>query len=124
MASGLISLSTATALALARLVPEHDPRNGRTDEERNALAVALSGLIPIYKRDPVSGLSTRMSEEELRAGRFTNGATKFVFRDQRPEIHLLVVKEAEVDDAIASILASLIGRRYAEHPLPGTRQKP
>lgn len=114
MAADLIPLSIATTLALARLAPEREPGRSCANEERNAVAVALSGLISIYTRDAASGELRRMSEDELGAGRFADGAAKFVFADHRPEIHLLVVKEAELDDAIATISASLDGRRYIE----------
>lgn len=119
MTAGLIPLSTATALALARLSPGHDEWNVRRAKERNAVAVALSGLIPIYKGDPSSSRLQQMSEEELRAGRFMEGATRFVFADERPDIDLLAVKEAELDDAIDAIAAAFIGRAYMERARAG-----
>lgn len=119
MTAGLIPLSTATTLALARLAPEHDEGNVRGAKERNAVAVALSGLIPIYKGDPSGSQLQKMSEEELGAGRFIEGATRFVFADDRPDIDLLAVNEGELDDAIDTIAAAFIGRGYMQRARAG-----
>lgn len=114
--SRVIPLSTATTLALARLQPEHDPRDRRSLDTRNVVAVAFSALIPIYKRDPHSSALQRMSEEELSAGRFFDGASKFVFDDGRPDIQLLAVRKDEADAAIEEIAMSVMAERYARYP--------
>lgn len=114
--SRVIPLSTATTLALARLQPEHDPRDRRSVDARNVVAVALSALIPIYKRDPHTSALQRMSEEELSAGRFLDGASKFVFDDGRPDVQLLAVRKDEADAAIEEIAMSVMAERYARYP--------
>ena len=57
-----------------------------------------------------------MSEEELSAGRFFDGASKFVFDDGRPDIQLLAVRKDEADAAIEEIAMSVMAERYARYP--------
>lgn len=110
----VISLSAAAALVVDRLGPAQELARRRSIEARNVVALALSVLISIYRRDPQSGRLLKMTEEELSAGQFTEGATKFVFDDRRPEVLSPAVKQAEVDDAIQAISASFLADRYAE----------
>jgi hypothetical protein len=107
-ASSFTPLSAASDRVLARLAREQDCRYSRNVEASNTAAVALSALITIYKRDQGSGAIEPMSEAELVAGRFSDGAAKFVFADHRPDVDALLVRNADIDDAVETITASFM----------------
>lgn len=115
MASRVIPLSTAAGLVLVRVDPDHDPRHPRSADARNIAAVALSALIPIYKRDREDALQ-RMTEEELAAGSFVEGASRFAFRDGRAAVQQLAVKESDAEKAVETITASFLGLHGAKRP--------
>lgn len=84
-----IPLARAAILAHERLFPGHAVKEAKT---LDVLALALSTLIPLYRRDGRSDAVDRLGEAELAAGRFTRGATRLEFRDRAPLDALLVAR--------------------------------
>src|ERR1041385_7686658 len=67
-----IPLARAAAMVHERLFPEHPTKETKT---LDVIALALSTVIPLYRRDMQSGAVQAVSEKELAEGRFTRGAT-------------------------------------------------
>ena len=102
-----IALSAAAAQALARLVPERVAEDSRSVESRKLIAVAISALIPVYRRASPSGAHKCVTEAELSAGQFRDGAMSFV-SGSGGEIELLV-RQSEMETAIGKLVDEYVG---------------
>ena len=96
----LVPLARAAILAHARLFPGQEKKDAKT---LDMVALALSTLIAIYRRDEKSDALERLSDAELAAGRFARGATRLEFRD-RPPLGSLMVSRAELPGALERLL--------------------
>ena len=105
-----IPLARAAILAHERLFPGHAVKEAKT---LDVLALALSALIPLYRRDAKSDEVERLGEAETAAGRFTRGATRLEFRD-RPPLGSLMVSRDDLGGALERLVAdSLVPVRLA-----------
>lgn len=111
----LIPLAAAAARALGRLLPEHVANDRRSLESLNLVAVAISALIPVYSRSANSGIVQRVTEAELSAGRFADGAARFVLKSG-VELPPLLVRQADADTAIEKLVADYVGMSYSAPP--------
>lgn len=103
-----ISLSIAAALALERLErPSAKVVPGTAREEQlDRVAVAISVLVPIFKRDSGTGSFSRLTEQELARGSFRDGARRFVFTNDERNIELLLVEKLDLNAAIDELVRS------------------
>ena len=99
----IIPLSTAAALCMGRLIADTYTKGPGSNETLNLAAVSISAIVPIYKRDPQTGMLARISEAELAAGRFAYGATRLCFDDGRAAVELLAVRVQDAELAIDTI---------------------
>lgn len=67
-----IARSVAAAQALARLIPERVAEDSRSIESRKLIAVAISALIPVYRRALPSGALRRVTEAETAIGKLVD----------------------------------------------------
>ena len=96
-----IPLSKALAQAHARLYPEDPYKEAKT---LSVIAMALSALIPIYRRDPGTGELVMLTEPELVTERFTKPATEaFAVSKRRFEAALEAIQIGSLDEARASL---------------------
>lgn len=99
--ASFIALSKAVARAHSRLFPEEPYKDPKT---LSVIALALSGLIPIYWRDPQSSRLFRLTDEELAAERFTQPAMELlVVSESRLQAALERLQVASLDEARASL---------------------
>ncbi len=91
-----IPLARAAILAHERLFPGQATKDAKT---LDVLAVALSALIPLHRRDGQTDAVQPLSGAEIAAGRFTRGATRLEFRG-RPPLGGLMVSRADLGDAL------------------------
>lgn len=77
----------------------------------NLVATAISALIPTYRRVASSGAVQRVTEAELSAGRFVEGATIFVVGSEG-EFSLLV-RQVDAETAIDKLVADYVGASFA-----------
>jgi len=104
----VIPLSVAATLALERIEPRLTAsRAAEREDQLNRVAVAISALVPIFKRDPDSGVFDRLTEQELAGGHFRDGARRFVLRDDEREIEELAVERLDLNTAINQLLRSM-----------------
>jgi hypothetical protein len=75
-----IVLSKAVARAHSRLFPDEPYKDPKTLQ---TIALALTALMPIYRRDPESGHHQELTEPELAAERFTQPAMEVLLVSQR-----------------------------------------
>lgn len=110
-----LPLGRAAILAHEKLFPGHAVKESKA---LDLLALALSSLVPLYRRDPKTDAVQRLSEAEIAAGRFTRGATRLEFRDRPPLGSLMVSREqlagaleTLVRDSLAAARLSAISSR-------------
>ena len=109
-------LARAAILAHERLFPAHAVKESKV---LDVLALALSALIPLYRREGGSEEVEQLGRAEIEAGRFTRGATRLEFRDRAPLGGLVVARcdlagalEAMArDPGIAARLGAISSRR-------------
>jgi hypothetical protein len=106
----------AAILAHDRVLPGHEVKDAKT---LDLLALALSTLMSLYRRDEKTDAVQRLGAAEIAEGRFTRGATRLEFRD-RPPLGSLMVSRAELaraletlarDPGIAARLGAISSRR-------------
>ena len=102
-AAPFMPLWRAAAVALERLFPERPARDARL---LDVMALALSSLMPIYRRELDSGSLCELSEALLAAGRFSGGALQLEFADGRSPIAFLVVSRRELESALGKLRAA------------------
>jgi hypothetical protein len=116
-----IPLARAAIFAHDRVLPGYEVKDAKT---LDLLALALSTLVPLYRRDERSDAVARLDAAQLAEGRFTRGATRLEFRDRAP-LGSLMVARAELaaaletlarDPGIAARLGAISSRR---RPPPG-----
>lgn len=108
MGDNFIPLVRAAILAHERLFPGHAVKESKT---LDLLALALSALIPLYRRDGDS--AERLGEAEIAAGRFTRGAARLEFRD-RPPLGSLMVSREQLGGALETLVRdSLVAARLS-----------
>lgn len=93
-------------LARAAIIAHDRLFAGQATKDAKALdmvALALSSLMPIYRRDETTDTVERLSDAQLSAGRFTRGATRLEFRD-RPALRSLMVSRDELPGALEKLL--------------------
>jgi hypothetical protein len=104
----VIPLSVAATLALERIEGAFTaPRATEREDQLNRVAVAISVLVPIFRRDPHSGAFDRLSEVELASGHFLDGARRFVRGDDECEIQDLAIQRPDLNAAIDQLLRSM-----------------
>jgi hypothetical protein len=112
----LVPLGKAAVLAHDRLFPGHQVKDSKT---LDLLALAVSALIPLYRRDARTNDVEELSAALISAGRFTRGATRLEFSD-RPPLGSLMVSRADLgaaleklarDAQVAARLAPISSRR-------------
>src|ERR671935_1830460 len=91
-APDFIPLGRAAAMVHERLFPDDPCKESKT---LDVIALALSALIPLYRRDEENGLLRALDENDLAAGRFSRGATTLEFAN-RPPLRFLVVSREQV----------------------------
>jgi hypothetical protein len=96
-AADFIPLARAAALAHGRLFPKETVMDMKA---LDLIALALSALIPLYRRD--GEMLSVVAESDLASGRFTRGATRLEFAD-RPTLRFLLVSRRELHPAIETI---------------------
>jgi len=118
-----IPLARAAAMVHERLFPEHPSKETKT---LDVIALALSTVIPLYRRDMQSGAVQAVSEKELAEGRFTRGATTLEVPYRAPVRFLVVARgdlqratETLVRDSAAAARVSLTLRQSPRSPLRG-----
>ncbi len=100
-----VPLARAAILAHDRLFPGHGTKDAKT---LDMLALVLSTLVPIYRRDEKTDAIERLSDADVGAGRFTRGATRLEFRD-RPPLRSLMISRAELPGALENLLRDSLG---------------
>src|SRR5437016_4902583 len=110
-----IPLARAAAMVHERLFPEHPTKEAKT---LDVIALALSTLLPLYRRDMESGALHAIPEADVAAGRFTRGATTLEIPHRQPLRFLVVSREALdraartlVRDSLAAARVSLTLRQ-------------
>jgi len=89
------------ARAHSKLFPEEPYKDPRT---LAAIALALSGLMPFYWRDPASGSMVELTEIELTAAQFTKSALEVLAVSvRRFEAALDTLRETSLDQARVSL---------------------
>jgi hypothetical protein len=96
-----IPLSKAVAQAHSRLFPDDPDRDPRMLQ---VIALALTGLIPMYWRDARTGESHQLTEPELAAAQFTRAVMEILFvPKKRFEVALDTLQIAALDQARTSL---------------------
>lgn len=107
---GYLPLARAAILAHERLFPGHAVKEAKT---LDVVALALSALIALYRRDPRTDAVERLEEAQIVTGRFTRGATRLEFRD-RPPIGGLMVARDDLPAALEALVRdSLVAARLS-----------
>ena len=94
-----IPLARAAILAHERIFPGQASKDAKT---LDVLALALSALIPLYRREERSDEVTALAAALVASGRFTRGATRLEFRD-RPPLGSLMVSRADLGAALEKL---------------------
>jgi hypothetical protein len=117
-----IPLARAAAIVHERLFPEHPTKDAKT---LDVIALALSTLMPLYRRDMETGVLHALPEAEVATGRFTRGATTLEIPYREPLRFLVVSREALdraaqalMRDALAAARVSLTLRQSQRSPRP------
>ena len=96
-----ISLSKAVAQAYSRLFPDDPERDVRTLQ---AIALALTDLIPMYWKDARTGEAHQLTEPELAAAQFTRAVMELLLvPKKRFEVALDTLQLASLERARASL---------------------
>lgn len=117
----LLPLSIAARRTYARFFPYHAFDESDAGRTLDTVALALSALVPIYKRDSRDAPLEKVSEQELSAGQFAKGATRIDFADGRPAIEFLAIKRADLDVALKTLERSILPDPVASRAAIGTR---
>lgn len=98
-AAEYLPLARAAALVHARLFPQESAKDVKT---LDLLGLAISALIPLYRRDMKSGAVSALEGADIARGRFTRGATRLEFTGGAP-LRFLLVSRRELYPAIERI---------------------
>jgi hypothetical protein len=114
-----IPLARAAILAHDRVFPGHRVKDAKT---LDLLALALSTIMALYRRDEKSDVMERLGAAQISAGRFTRGATRLEFRD-RPPLGSLMVSRPELAAALEMLardrdIAARLGAIFASRRCP------
>ncbi|HET7366463.1 MAG TPA: hypothetical protein VFJ70_23060 [Burkholderiales bacterium] len=114
-----IPLARVAAMVHDRLFPEHACKESKT---LDVIALALSAVVPLYRRDSESGAVERVSEQDLATGRFSRGATTLEFGNRSP-LRFLVVAREDLSRAIEtlvrdSVTAARVSLTLRQSPRP------
>lgn len=105
-----IPLGRAAAMVHERLFPGHPSMESKT---LDVIALAMSALVPLYRRDMESGAVHAIGEADLAQGRFTRGGTTLEFPNRPALRHLVVARDqaAHAAETIAhdSVIAARLG---------------
>ena len=115
-----IPLARVAAMVHDRLFPEHASKESKT---LDVIALAVSAVVPLYRRDAESGAVERVSEQDLSTGRFSRGATTLEFGGARPPLRFLVIAREELSRAIEtlvrdSVTAARVSLTLRQSPRP------
>lgn len=94
-----IGLAHALGQAHKRLFPEEPYKHPKTLQ---TIALALTALMPVYRRDPLSGRPRELTSLELEAERFTQAS-----------IDLLLVSKIRFDAALDTLQVASLERARA-----------
>jgi hypothetical protein len=117
-----IPLARVAAMVYERLFPQHAGKESKT---LDLIALALSAVVPLYRRDTESGAVERVSEQDLAAGRFSRGATTLELGARAP-LRYLVVARADLARAIETLVrdsatAARVSLTLRQSPRPSAR---
>lgn len=93
-----VPLGRAAILAHERVFPGEAKDAKRLD----VLALALSALIPLYRRGERTDEVEALAAAQVASGRFTRGATRLEFPD-RPPLGSLMVSRADLGAALEKL---------------------
>lgn len=94
-----LPLARAAILAHGRVFPGQAAKDTKT---LDVLALALSALTPLYRREDGTDEVSALGAAEVAAGRFTRGATRLEFPD-RPPLGSLMVSRADLGAALEKL---------------------
>lgn len=95
-----IPLARAAAIVHERLFPEHATKESKT---LDVIALAISAVVPLHRRDMESGAVLPVSDEDIAAGRFSRGATTLEL-GARPPLRYLVIGREDLARALEAIV--------------------
>jgi hypothetical protein len=99
--SNFIALSMAVARAHSRLFPDEPYKDPRTLQ---VIALALTDLIPMYRRDELTGERHQLTEPELAGAKFTRAVMELLSVPKlRFEAALDTLQAASLEQARASL---------------------
>jgi hypothetical protein len=118
-----IPLARVAAMVYERLFPDHAGKESKT---LDVIALALSAVVPLYRRDAESGAVERVAEQDLATGRFSRGATTLEFGPPRPPLRFLVIAREDLARAIEtlvrdSVTAARVSLTLRQSPRPTAR---
>jgi hypothetical protein len=100
-ATDYIPVARAAALLHDRLFPGHSVKDAKS---LDMLALALSTVVPMYLRDPDTGVLRALDKAVIARGRFTRGATRLEFGEGAP-LRFLLVSRRELYPAMDALAA-------------------
>lgn len=95
----LVTLYEAAGHALARLLPAHVAASAGAVVSLDLVAIAISALVPVYKRDSASGELRRASAAELAKVKLTRGASA------------LLITRSDAESAAEKLVAQYVGTK-------------
>ena len=95
-----IPLARAAAIVHERLFPDHATKESKT---LDVIALAISAVVPLHRRDMESGAVLPVSDEDIAAGRFSRGATTLEL-GARPPLRYLVIARGDLARAVEAIV--------------------
>lgn len=95
----LVAIYEAAAHILARLVPAHVAASAGAVVSLDLVAIAISSLVPVYKRDSASGELRRASAAELAKVKLTRGASA------------LLITRSDAESAAEKLVAEYVGTK-------------
>jgi len=87
-----------------RLFPDHATKESKT---LDVIALAISTVVPLHRRDMESGAVLPVSDEDIAAGRFSRGATTLEL-GTRPPLRYLVIARDDVSRAVEAIVRDAV----------------
>lgn len=115
-----IPLARAAAIVHERLFPDHATKESKT---LDVIALAISAVVPLHRRDMESGAVVAVSDEDIAAGRFSRGATTLEL-GARPPLRYLVIARDDLARAVEAIVrdsvtAARVSLTLRQSPRPG-----
>ena len=117
-----LPLARAAAIVHERLFPDHATKESKT---LDVIALAISAVVPLYRREIETGAVVRVSDQELAAGRFSRGATTLEFATRSP-LRFLVIAREDLTRAVETLVrdsttAARVSLTLRQSPRPAAR---